>query len=91
MSKLKRLKIGIFMDNYYPSVDGVVVVIDNLAQMLSQYNDVTVVVPYTESYEEDYKKPYNIIRIKSIRVPFMEYRVGIKPFRHNKEYKKLFN
>ena len=89
MSKLKRLKIGIFMDNYYPSVDGVVVVIDNLAQMLSKYNDVTVVVPYTESYEEDYKKPYNIIRIKSIRVPFMEYRVGIKPFRHNKEYKKL--
>lgn len=89
MKDKKRLKIGIFMDSYYPSIDGVVVVIDNLASMLAKYNDVTVVVPYTESYEEDYKKPYDIIRIKSIDVPFIEYNVGIPPIKYSKDYKRL--
>ena len=45
MQDKKRLKIGIFMDSFYPAIDGVVVVIDNLAKMLSKHNDVTVVVP----------------------------------------------
>ena len=57
MKTKKRLKIGIFMDSFYPAIDGVVVVIDNLASMLAKFNDVTVVVPYTETYKEDYKKP----------------------------------
>ena len=89
MSKNKRLKIGIFMDSFYPAIDGVVVVIDNLAKMLAKKNDVTVVVPQTSTYKDDYKKPYNIIRITSINVPFTEYRLGIKPPKIAKEYKKL--
>ena len=76
------------MDNYYPTIDGVVLVIDNLAKMLSKYNDVTVVVPYTSSYDEDYKRPYEVVRVKSIKVPFMEYRVGIDS-KLTKEYKEL--
>jgi len=43
--KKKRLKIGIFMDSFYPAIDGVVVVIDSLARALARYHDVTVVVP----------------------------------------------
>ena len=77
------------MDSFYPAIDGVVVVIDNLAKMLAKYNDVTVVVPYTTTYKEDYKKPYDIIRIKSVEVPFMEYNLGIPPIKHSKDYQKL--
>jgi glycosyltransferase involved in cell wall biosynthesis len=89
MKNNKRLKIGIFMDSYYPAIDGVVVVIDNLAKELSKYNDVTVVVPYTETIKTDKKRDYDIIRIRSIKVPFSEYRLGEFKFASSKAYKKL--
>ena len=85
----KRLKIGIFMDNFYPTIDGVVLVIDNLAKMLAKFNDVTVVVPYTSSVDEDFTRPYDVIRIGSIPVPFSEYRVGKVTTKISKDYKKL--
>ena len=77
MEAKKRLKIGIFMDSFYPAIDGVVLVVDNLARELSKFNDVTVVVPYTESYIDDKKRPYKVIRVESISIPTTEYRVGI--------------
>ncbi|MBQ6546709.1 MAG: glycosyltransferase [Bacilli bacterium] len=89
MEHKKRLKIGIFMDNFYPSIDGVVVVIDNLASMLAKFNDVTVVVPNTESHNEDYKRPYDVIRITSVKMPLTEYKVGLPRAKMTKEYKKL--
>ncbi len=89
MENKKRLKIGIFMDNFYPTIDGVVMVIDNLAKMLAKFNDVTVVVPHTSSYDEDYNRPYKIIRINSLPIPFSEYRVAEIKTRFSREYKSL--
>ncbi len=89
MQEKKRLKIGIFMDSFYPAIDGVVIAIDNLATMLSKNNDVTVVVPKTSSYKEDYKKPYKIIRITSISVPFTEYKWGLPQTSFTKDFKNL--
>ena len=89
MEKRKRLKIGIFMDSYYPAIDGVVVVIDNLASMLAKFNDVTVVVPDTNTHNEDYKKPYDIVRITSVKMPHTEYKVGLPRLKVTKEYKEL--
>lgn len=86
---MKRLKIGIFMDNYYPAVDGVVLVVDNLAKSLVKYNDVTVIIPYTSTYEDDINKPYKIIRINSFHIPFTEYRVGKISNKISKEYRML--
>lgn len=86
---MKRLKIGIFMDNYYPAVDGVVLVVDNLAKSLAKYNDVTVIIPYTSTYEDDINKPYKIIRINSFHIPFTEYRVGKISNKISKEYRML--
>ena len=86
-----RIKVGIFMDSYYPAIDGVVVVIDNLAKELLEYCDVTVVVPYTNTYKDDDKKPYKIIRIKSVNIPFTEYRLGMPILSFSKEYKELVN
>ncbi|MBQ7240237.1 MAG: glycosyltransferase [Bacilli bacterium] len=85
----KRLKIGIFMDSYYPAIDGVVLVIDNLCKELSKFNDVVLVVPYTNTIDEDKNKPYKIIRVKSIDVPFTEYRLGIPSLKKSKIYNEL--
>ena len=86
---MKRLKIGIFLDNYYPTVDGVVLVVDNLARCLSQYNDVTVVVPYTDSMPEDIDKPYKIIRVRSVHIPFTDYRLGRRKTNLSRKFKML--
>ena len=40
MNKNKRLKIGLFIDNFYPAIDGVVIAVDNIARELSENNDV---------------------------------------------------
>ena len=88
---MKRLKIGIFLDNYYPTVDGVVLVVDNLARCLSQYNDVTVVVPYTDSMPEDIDKPYKIIRVRSVHIPFTDYRLGKRKTNLSRKFKMLVN
>ena len=77
------------MDNFYPTIDGVVLVIDNLAKMLSKYNDVTVVVPYTNTIDEDFTRPYDVVRIGSIHIPFSEYRVGKITTKLSRNYKKL--
>ena len=85
----KRLKIGLFLDSFFPAIDGVVNVVDNLAKELSIYNDVVVVVPYTESVSEDKDRPYKVIRIKSLPIPFSEYRISLMQTRMSESYKML--
>lgn len=85
----KRLKIGLFLDSFFPNIDGVVNVVDNLAKELSKYNDVVVVVPYTESVSEDKDRTYKVVRINSLPVPFTDYRVSLMQTRINESYKIL--
>lgn len=39
---MKKLKVGLFIDTWYPMVDGVIMVVDNYAKRLSKFCDVTV-------------------------------------------------
>ena len=87
----KRLKIGLFLDNFYPHTDGVVVVVDNLARRLSKDNDVTVIVPETDNTIDDKKYPYKIIRIKSHKFLNTEYQFSFKPSKLSKKYKEIKN
>ena len=87
----RRLKIGIFMDSFYPAIDGVVLVIDNLAKELSKYNDVVMVVPFNSSYKDDKNRPYKVIRVNSMKLPTTEYRVGLTKIPLSKTYKKLLD
>ncbi|MBR6113239.1 MAG: glycosyltransferase, partial [Bacilli bacterium] len=82
---MKRLKIGLFIDSFFPNVDGVVMVVDNLAKCLSKYADVTVVAPDTSSKKDDINRPYKVVRIKSIHVPTTEYRLAMPLFSSKKE------
>lgn len=61
-------KVGLFIDTWYPMVDGVIKVVDNYARRLVQYCDVVVFCPETRGYskEEDKKMPYEIVRCGSV-------------------------
>lgn len=70
------MKIGLFIDTYYPMVDGVIKVVDNYARRLAQKGDVTVFCPGSRdsSYEEDAVKfPYRIQRCLSLPLPHLDY------------------
>lgn len=88
MKKGNRLKIGIFIDNFFPSIDGVVIAVDNLAKELSEYNDVVVVVPSKKDYKK-ISKPYKIKRIIGSDIPFTEYQLVTPKFSYSKYYKEL--
>lgn len=70
---MRKLKVGLFIDNYYPNIDGVTLVVDNLAKCLSKTNDVVVVAPYIDG-GDDTSLPYKVIRLKSMSVPFTKYK-----------------
>jgi glycosyltransferase involved in cell wall biosynthesis len=66
------MKIGLFIDTFYPMIDGVVTVVDNYARILSKNNDVIVFAPDTGKYD-DSKLPYKVVRCKSIKLPKLDY------------------
>ncbi len=61
-------KVGLFIDTWYPMVDGVIKVVDNYARRLMQYCDVVVFCPETRGYkkEDDAAFPYEVVRCTSI-------------------------
>lgn len=61
-------KVGLFIDTWYPMVDGVIKVVDNYARRLVQYCDVVVFCPATRNYhkEEDETLPYEVVRCTSL-------------------------
>ena len=67
------MRVGLFIDTWYPMVDGVIKVVDNYAKRLTQYCDVTVFCTEAKGYdpEEDSKFPYRIVRCGSL--PLMNY------------------
>ena len=72
MIKEKRIKIGFFMDDFYPSINGVNLVMDNCARNLNKHCDVVIVVPYTEKkYVDNF--PYKVIRVRGIKERIMGY------------------
>ena len=68
------MKIGLFIDTFYPMIDGVVTVVDNYARILSNYKNTEVIVfaPDTGKYD-DSKLPYKVVRCKSIKLPKLDY------------------
>lgn len=85
-----RLKIGMFVDTFFPMVDGVVMVVDNYARRLSKYCDVTVftVNPRGESTKMEF--PYKVVRCKKMMVPFLDYDLPL-PNLDSKFVKELKN
>jgi glycosyltransferase involved in cell wall biosynthesis len=68
-------KVGLFIDTWYPMVDGVIKVVDNYARRLVKYCDVVVFCPETRGYskEEDAKLPYKVVRCLSVPIIGNDY------------------
>ena len=71
------IKVGIFIDTYYPMVNGVISVVDNCAKRLQGEDfEVTVFCPiHDKKYVDDFN--YKVERCKSFKVFFLDYRAPI--------------
>ena len=59
----KKITIGIFCDNFFPMIDGVVMVVDNYAKRLIKYANVVVFVPEIFGKKHDDSiYPYKVVR-----------------------------
>ncbi len=90
MKYRKKLSVGLFIDNYYPIVDGVVSVVDNYSKSLNNIGDKTTVftpAPKDKNYDDSIH-PYNIYRTKSVNIPFLEY--PLADCKHTKDLSKEF-
>ena len=70
----KKITIGLFMDSFYPMIDGVTMVVDNYAKSLIKYANVIVFVPEIrgEKYD-DSQFEYKVVRCKSLNLPVIDY------------------
>ena len=69
------MKVGLFIDTWYPMVDGVIKVVDNYARRLVQYCNVVVFCPETKGYrkEDDALLPYQVVRCNSFPIIHNDY------------------
>lgn len=70
------IKVGLFLDTYFPMVDGVINVVHNYATRLAADSDfdVTVFVPkHGKAYVDDF--PYKVVRCKSMRNSILDYTI----------------
>lgn len=69
------MKVGLFIDTFYPMVDGVIKVVDNYARRLARKCEVAVFCPDIKGYDaaEDKKYPYEIVRCSSLPIPGVDY------------------
>ena len=74
---MKQLTIGIFIDVFYPMVDGVVKVTDHQARLLSKQHQVYVFAPKAKekNYQDDF--PYEVMRVMNIHVPTTDYQLAL--------------
>ena len=70
----KKITIGLFIDTFFPVVDGVATVVDNYAKRLVKYANVIVFAPeYPGIKYDDSKFNYKVIRCKSFKMPILDY------------------
>lgn len=67
------LKVGIFIDTYFPMIDGVINVVHNYAKRMDDDEfEVTVFCPIADKkYQDDFN--YRVVRCKSAKVFFLDY------------------
>ena len=71
---MKKYKVGIFIDAFYPMIDGVISVVDNLAKHLSDKLDITIFTIKPSGNKEDTTvHPYKVVRCKSKSVIYLDY------------------
>lgn len=69
----KKFKIGLFIDSFFPTIDGVAVGINSIGKILSKSVDLTVFCPAPkDGVYDDSDRPYKVIRCRSKKIPFVK-------------------
>ena len=82
------IKVGLFLDTYFPMVDGVINVVHNYATRLAgdEEFDVTVFVPrHGKKYADDF--PYKVVRCKSVNFYIIDYKLPTP--KRDRRFKKI--
>lgn len=86
----QKLKIGLFIDTFFPMVDGVIMVVDNYARRMSQIADVTVFTTKPRTKFDDSTLPYKVVRCPILRTFGLDYDLPLPNLSH-KFKKAVFN
>lgn len=69
----KTIRSALFIDTYYPTVDGVVTTVHNYAELMNQTGYSCVITPRPLLEYDDSDKSYEVFRTSSLNVPIAEY------------------
>ena len=76
-----KITVGLFIDTFFPMIDGVTMVVDNYARRLSKYANVIVFAPYMHGKKfDDSTLPYKVVRCKSLNAPIIDYSLPMPKF-----------
>ena len=94
ISETNKITIGLFIDTFFPMIDGVTMVVDNYAKRLTKYANVIVFAPeYPKAQYDDSKFLYKVVRCKSVKMPIIDYSLPMpkidKNFMHELNNTKL--
>ena len=94
LSNTNKVTIGLFIDTFFPMIDGVTMVVDNYAKRLTKYANVIVFAPeYPKAQYDDSKFLYKVVRCKSVKMPIIDYSLPMpkidKKFMHELNNTKL--
>lgn len=84
-----KLNIGLFIDTFYPMIDGVINVVDNYARRLNKIANVTVFAPKSR-YDnfDDSTLPYKVVRSKRFNLKFLKLDYDLPLPSLDKNFKK---
>lgn len=90
---MERLNIGIFIDTFYPMIDGVVSVVDNYAKRLCKFANVTVFAPKMKKNEQfnDESLAYKVVRCKSLDLGFLGLDYSLPLPKKDKKFQKAIS
>ena len=76
----KKLNIGLFIDTWFPMIDGVISVVDNYAKRLKDYANVTVFTVASRDKKFVDNFPYRVVRCQQLNLPGLDYDLGMPGF-----------
>lgn len=86
---MEKLNIGLFIDTFFPMIDGVIMVVDNYAKRLNKIANITVFCPKPNDKKYNGKFEYKVVRSKKIKFYHYDYNLGIPNL--DKNFKKALN
>lgn len=69
------IRIGMFVDTYFPMIDGVIKVVHHYSTLLSEDEEFEVIVFCPKTQDKKYQDgfPYRVERCKSVKIFFLDY------------------